>query len=392
MTSNRVPRSICMIAYANYFTDARIKNYVDILLKNGYRVDVFALGDIEPTAAGLRVFCLMQKVWSKKLLPYVLSQISFFIISTFRVALAFFRERYDVVHVHNMPDFLVFASLLPKILGAKIILDIHDTMPEYYATKFSVPLNHPLIHLMRMEERISSIFANHVITTNVLHRETLIGHGILSGKISIVMNLANPAIFTPLPAKMDVNGIKLGYHGTVAERLGLDLILEAVWRAQPFCEYLKLVIIGDGEFMPQLRQLVIKYSLHDVVEFIGWVPVEKLPGLLAEVDLGIIGNRKYNEDYKNWMLPVKMLEYAAMGIPAIAPRLKVIRQYFDDDSAFYYEPDNAKDMAQRIIELYREPSRLVTAIKNLSKFNQQYSWANMERTYMNIIHVLINES
>ncbi len=205
------------------------------------------------------------------------------------------------------------------------------------------------------------------------------------------MNLANPAIFSILSREESAAGLKLAYHGTMAERLGLDLILMAIRRARPFCPNIKLVLIGDGEFMPKLRKLIIEYDLEDVVELIGWVPVEELPQHLFNVDVGVIGNRKYTELYKNWMLPVKMLEYAAMEIPAIAPRLRVICQYFDDDSAFYYIPDDAEDMAQRIIGLYKQPEKIVGARQNLKRFNQKYSWANMEKEYLDIVAGLASQ-
>ena len=385
MKSNGSSRSICMIAYANYFTDARIKNYVDILLKKGYRVDVFALGEQEPTRSGLRVFCLMAKVWSSSVLPYMLSQMIFFVLATIRVAIAFAKARYEIVHVHNMPDFIVFAALIPKIFGAKVILDIHDTMPEFYATKFNLPLDRLVIQLIRVEEEISASFANYVITTNMLHKEVLIGHGISASKISIVMNLANPAIFSTFPKEESSNGLTLAYHGTVAERLGLDLILTAIWRALPLCPNLKFILLGDGEFMPKLRQLVTEYALDDIVELKGLVPVEELPKYLFNVDIGIIGNCKYTEIYKNWMLPVKMLEYAAMGIPVIAPRLRVICQYFEDDSVFYYIPDDTDDMARRIIELYQQPEKIIGAQEGLARFNLKYSWENMENEYLDLV-------
>ena len=45
---------------------------------------------------------------------------------------------YDLIHVHSVPDFEVFAALIPKIKGTKIILDIHDIVPEFYTSKFDV--------------------------------------------------------------------------------------------------------------------------------------------------------------------------------------------------------------------------------------------------------------
>ena len=46
------------------------------------------------------------------------------------------RRPYDLVHVHNVPDFLVFTAWRPKLDGAGIILDIHDIVPELFASKF----------------------------------------------------------------------------------------------------------------------------------------------------------------------------------------------------------------------------------------------------------------
>ena len=43
-----------------------------------------------------------------------------------------FRDGYDLIHVHSVPDFEVFAAAYPKLTGTKIILDIHDIVPEFY--------------------------------------------------------------------------------------------------------------------------------------------------------------------------------------------------------------------------------------------------------------------
>lgn len=388
-TENLISRTICMIAYANYFTDARIKNYVDALLKDGYQVDVFALGRDEQTRPGLRVFCLMSKVWSKKALPYFLSQIWFLLLVSIKVCLNFSYRHYSVVHVHNMPDFIVFGALIPKMFGAKVILDVHDTMPEFYATKFDLSLDHFFVRLIRLEERISVAFADHVITTNEMHMEAIINHGVPAKKISIVMNLGNPAIFYHRPKPDPVNGLTLAYHGTVAERLGLDLILQAIRLAKPDCPDLRFVLIGDGEFMPEVRRLVVEYALENIVQLKGWIAVEDLPAHLSDIDVGVIGNRRYTESHKNWMLPVKMLEYAAMEIPTIAPRLQVICRYFDEDSAFFYTPDDAEAMSQRIIELYRLPDKIIKTKEFLQMFNQRYNWSSMEKEYLETIAELI---
>ncbi|MDZ7336946.1 MAG: glycosyltransferase family 4 protein [candidate division KSB1 bacterium] len=378
-----------MIAYADYFTDARIKNYVEALLKDGYEVDVFALGRPETTRPGLRVFCLMPKVVSRHVSAYVFSQLWFLVVAAFRVGLAHLRRRYRVVHIHNLPDFIVFAALIPKLFGAKLILDIHDTMPEAFATKFAKPLDHPIIRAIRCEERVSAAFVDHVITTNDLHKEALISHGLPAGKISIVMNLGNQAIFHPRPSRERQDALTLAYHGTVAARLGPDLILDAIRRVRRDCPGLRFVLIGDGDFMPTVKELILNYGLQDIVKVEGWVPVEHLPELLARADVGVVGNRRYTEEYHNWMLPVKMLEYAAMEIPTIAPRLRIIRRYFDEASAILYEPDNVDDLARCMREVYEHQDRLDAVRKGLRAFNARHNWRSMEQRYLQLITDLI---
>ena len=126
-------RAICMIAYANYYTDARIKNYVDALVKNGFEVDVFALGSSEEEhPPGVRVYSLSEKHAGGGVAGLVLAQASFFARVTFLVGRHHLRRRYRLVHVHNMPDAIVFCGLVPKLAGAGLILDVHDTMPEAY--------------------------------------------------------------------------------------------------------------------------------------------------------------------------------------------------------------------------------------------------------------------
>jgi glycosyltransferase involved in cell wall biosynthesis len=378
-------KTICMIAYANYFTNARIKNYVSALLKEGHEVDVFALGEPEPAQPNLRVICLMPKVWSRSPWVYLLAQVTFLFVATFWVSASCLRRRYAIVHVHNIPDFIVFAALIPKLMGAKVILDIHDTMPEAYATKFNLPLSHPLIGLIRFEERLSAAFANHIITTNDLHKEALVGHGVSASKVSIVMNLGNEAIFRPKPDRDQHEGLVLAYHGTIAERLGIDLILQAIERAGPLCPQLRFILIGDGDFKPRVMELISGYGLQDKVQVEGWLPVERLPEVLIQADVGVVGNRGYTEERRNWMLPVKMLEYAAMEIPCIAPRLRAIQHYFDDTNVIFYEPDNAEDLARCIREVYEHREKLDTLRAGLRAFNTRYNWASMEQRYLRLI-------
>lgn len=385
MSERNVSKTVCVVAYGEYYTDARAKNHVRALLDAGYEVDVFALGQRQAPEPGLRVTLLMSKVVSQRALPYLFSQLRFLLTAIARIGLASLSRRYAVIHVHNMPDFVVFSALVPRLLGARVILDVRDTMPEAFATKFNLELDHPLIRVIRVEERVSAAFSDLVITTNELHRETLIEHGIPARKIAIMMNLGHPSIFRPKPRSIRKTGLRLAYHGTITERLGLDLVIEAIHRARPTCPGLRFLLLGDGEFMPTVRSLIATYNLEDVVTCGGWVPLERLPERLADVDVGVVGNRLSTERHRNWMLPHKMLEYAAMEIPTIAPRLRVISHYFDERNSVLYTPDDPADLARAIQEVHHHPERLEELRDGLCAFNASYSWSTMEGRYLKLV-------
>jgi glycosyltransferase involved in cell wall biosynthesis len=385
------PLRIAMVAYANYFTDARIKNYVDALQDEGACVDVFALGRRrERVEEGtLRVYLLARKYWGTSAAGYAIRQLVFMLAATWRLLVQSVRARYDVVHTHNMPDVIALTALPLKLFGTKVILDIHDTMPEAYATKFGLGLNSVPVKLLIAEERLSAAVADRVIATNALHKEVLVRHGIRSTKIEEILNVGNHKVFRPMPHASNGAEFWLGYHGTIARRLGLFLILDALRLVREECPGLRFLCIGEGEDLPALKQYAEDCSISSMIVWKEFVAVEQLPGLLQRVHAGVIGNGRETEQKHNYMLPVKMLEYAAMEIPTIAPRLKVIERYFDEDSAFFYGPDDAAELAATIRSIYVNRGVLFSRIEGLRRFNATHNWNVMAKRYMSLLEELV---
>ncbi len=77
-----------------------------------------------------------------------------------------------------MPDFLVFAAWYPKLTGARLILDIHDIVPELFANKFKSVLKHVYVSGLRFVEKLSARFVDHVIVSNHLWVEKLVGRSV----------------------------------------------------------------------------------------------------------------------------------------------------------------------------------------------------------------------
>ena len=133
-----------MLAYSHYETDARVKRYAEALAERGDHVDVVALKRspdeaIERKVGSVNLYNLQARVGKGERSPlaFLFPVLRFLSVSTFWITRRHSRRPYDVLHIHNMPDFLVFAALYPKLTGAKVILDIHDIVPEFYGNKFT---------------------------------------------------------------------------------------------------------------------------------------------------------------------------------------------------------------------------------------------------------------
>ena len=74
------------------------------------------------------------------------------------------------------------------------------------------------------------------------------------------------------------------------------------------------------------------------------IPMLEIPGELERAQIGVVPTLR--DEFTEHLLPVKLLEYLHMGLPAIAPRLPVIQRYFSDDEVRYFEPGSEADLAE----------------------------------------------
>lgn len=381
--------NICMLAYAHYLSDARIKNYVRTLEGQGHRVDVIALQSdgesaIEVERAGT-IFRVMKKYQGQNAFMYAWSYLTFFLKSTLLLGRRSFRHRYDVVHVHNMPNALVFAAIFPKALGARIMLDVHDLMTVNYMAKFNAKENSLPVSVLKIEQRLSAMFADCVICADHNQRDYLVEYcGVAHKKITVLLNLPNVELFRPVTVQKKADAFRIVYHGTIAHRLGIDLIVRAMARVVTRVPA-ELWVYGAGDYLPEALALSSDLGLEGKAHFSGtFFPVEKIPEMVCGMDLGIIGNRR-NLACDKYMLPVKLLEYVYLGVPVIAPRLGVIALYFDDTMVRYYEPENVEQMADSIVELFHDKDERERLARTAFNFYQKYNIKAQADRYLNLL-------
>ncbi|MCP4549087.1 MAG: glycosyltransferase family 4 protein [bacterium] len=384
---------VAMVAYTYYSSDPRVRREAEALAARGDKVDFYCLrkeGDpSEEWLDGVRVIHLPQiRYRGGSTVLYTGSYVRFFFRALFALGAAHLRNSYDIVHANNMPDFMAFTGLVPRLGRKPMILDIHDTMPEIYQGKFRTTPNHPLIRLLRFQERISARFAGQVMTSEHTKKEALIIHGMKAESIEVLLNLPDPRIFIPGLARRQERSrdsvFRLVYHGTLAERLGVDIALRALAIVKQELPAVRFDVIGDGDHLPELHALAAELDIEDVVRFSdGFVPVEELPEMLKGADLALIPTR--TEISTRYMLPTKLVEYSALGIPAIVSPTYTIKYYFDEDQVAYFEDGKPETLAAEILKLHRDVDRRDRLAEGAARFFEQYNWDSHKQVYLDLV-------
>lgn len=388
-------RSHCMIVHAYYpLGETRVQREAELLAKYHYEVDVLCLRKKGEPATdrfkNVNIYRLpVRRHKESGLLAQFFEYTAFFFLAMMKVTRLHKRKHYNTIQVHNLPDFLVFAASIPKLLGSRIVLDLHDLMPEFYMGRFQRDAKSLPLRLVCLQERSACNFAHHVITVSHHWRKALADRGIPFEKTSVVMNVADPSIFKPHPRRERPletrQAFHLVYHGTVTQRYGLDLVLQAM--AQLREKDIHFTVLGRGDHMGTLIRTADELNLNGKVTFhCEFWPAEDLPNIISTADAGVVPYR--NDPFTDGLVPTKLMEYAASGLPSIAARTTAIAQYFDDTMVEFFTPNNVDELVSCISRLYDDRVRLAQLAQGITRFNNRYNWKNIGSEYVTLVQQL----
>jgi glycosyltransferase involved in cell wall biosynthesis len=316
---------------------------------------------------------------------------SFFSLLSFvKVARLHMEIKFDIVHVHNLPDFLVLSAALPKFFGAKVILHVQDVAPELMAVKSTGIFRKFVVPLAILQERLSTAFSDHVLTVGWPFEKCLLRRGVPSQKLSSILNSADPSVFPESKRTAPFAGeataqrpLVVMYHGTCAARNGLDVAIRAVAKALASAPHLMLHIRGNLEAGSDLKQLVRALNIADRVVFLPRGPLETLADFVAQGDIGII---PYPSDgFMELVLPTKAYELALMRRPIIASDTVAIRSMFSPASVMLCEASNVDAFAQAILELYWHPQKRAELAESAEREYLRFRWELMADQYRHLI-------
>ncbi len=395
--TTRLRRPVAMLAHTYYEEDPRVRREAESLVASGRPVDVYSLrqpGEThEATIDGVRVVRLdVQRHQGAAIGTYLSEYGAFFARAGWAVTGAHRRRRYAVVQVHSLPDGLAFAALPLRLVGVPIILDLHESMPEFFRSRFPAADDRLWRRLLRAQERAAIAISSAVLTVNDALRDRLLDLGVRPDKVTVIANSPDLARFDPAirPARPFMAGgrLRLVYAGALSPIYELDVALTAAARIAERRPELGVAVELYGRDFGEvdLHGVVRDLGIGDRVTFHGRIPIADVPAAVAAADIGLAPTRRTR--FTDFSLSTKLYEYAAMGKPVVASRLPMVERTFGHDSVVTYEPGDAGSMAAAILGLVDDPADRARRVERTGAIVEASAWGHESVRYRAIVERL----
>ena len=386
---------VCMLAYTFYDFDNRVRRYAETLAQEGHSVDVIALRlpqrSFITSENAVRVIGIQRRSGTERSkFSYLLKLALFLLKAAVLLSILRMRKRYDIIHVHNVPDFLVFAALIPKLSGSRIILDIHDILPEFYASKFKSNEKSLAYRGLVLLERLSARFADRVILSNHLWYARYTSRSVVPEKCSVIINYPNPALFFPRQSGDHKSDFTFIYPGTLNWHQGLDIAIKAFAILAKKTDCCRFDIFGVGTSRDDLQALITSLGLDGRVRIHDTVPLKKLPELVANADCGVVPKRA--DGFGGEAFSTKILEFMAMGIPIIASATPIDRYYFDESLLLFFRSGDEHDLANKMEEMMNNAQLRTRLSEEGLAYSRRNCWNEKRKLYLELIDALVPQA
>lgn len=383
------PPRLLMLLHGYFPDEPRVASEARAATDGGFEVDVVALRRPgEPAAQEVEGVHLrrlpIQHRRGGGVASTMWEYVAFTTLASIEAARLGFRRRYAVVQVHNPPDFLVVAALVPRLLGARIVLDVHDLASDMFMMRFERrPGARAADRLLRLVERWAARVSTAVLTVHEPYREELATRGVPREKITVVMNSLDERLLPTTPPDPGSTGFTIFYHGTVTPHYGVGLIVEAAGQLRDRTPGLRIEIYGDGDALPDLEARVRELGLGDVLTLGGYVPQADVLRAAQTASVGVVPNLPTR--LNRFALSTKLLEYVALGVPVVSADLPTIREHFADDEVRYFKAGDADSLAEALADVAADPEGAARRAAAARRRYEGYRWEHSADAYVNVL-------
>lgn len=274
-------------------------------------------------------------------------------------------RRPDIVVGTSPQFFTAAAACVAGLLKRRPwVFELRDIWPESIRVVGALKEG-PVLSLLEGVEMFLYRRASLVVAVTQAFKAALVERGITEEKIRVVTNGADLSRFSPreksarLSEELGLSGCFVaGYVGTHGLAHHLETLLEAAGLLMkvPEAAHIRIIMMGDGARKAALQDQARQMGLANVV-FLDSVPKERVADYWAQLDLAIIHLKK--DPLFRTVIPSKLFECMAMGIPVLHGVEGESAQIVAEEQAGEaFEPENAAELAERLLRLAHEPGTL----------------------------------
>jgi glycosyltransferase involved in cell wall biosynthesis len=386
-------KRLCMVVHGPFPPDARVAREAVAAVVAGYEVDVVAMSrEGQPRRErvdGVNVIRLpLSRHRGAGPATVVYEYAAFTMLATLTVARLAVTRRYRVVQVHNPPDFLMLATVLPRLLGSRALLDIHDFSADMLMMRFGGRRwSRAVDRVLHRIERLAAAAADAIITVHEPYREALVERGIDPEKVTVVMNSLDERLLPDddVPAMDD--RLRVVYHGTVTPHYGVVLLVEAVARARRDLPEITLEIYGEGDALGAVRARVAELDIDSIVTIANeYLPQREVLGRVRGASVGVVPNLPIRINH--FALSSKLLEYVALGVPAVCADLPTLRAHFSSDEVLFFAAGNVEALAASLSESLSDRAAARRRAEAARARYEEYRWAVQSKRYVDVLDTL----
>lgn len=367
--------------------DTRLRKQLDDLLAAGYRVSVVTMADPDNDPyrgrPGITLLEYPPPPQRSGMAGYLLEYTASFFWATVLLSRLRLRGRIDVLQLCQPPDVYFPLGLVLGWAGARVVVDQRDLMPELLAARY----DHPprlLMRALHLLERCTQRVADHTLTVNEYLRDRLIAAGAPADRVSLVRNgpvLARVQRASADPALRGPHTHLVCWAGKMGRQDRVELVIELAERVvrglgREDCGF---VVLGDGECLDEMRQLVSDRGLDRWVRLPGWLSEAEVFAHLATAAVGV------DTSLQAEVSPVKALEYMAAGLPLVAFDLPETRR-ITDRAGVLVHPGDLDALARALVDLLDDPAgRRELGAVGRDRVREELAWERQSFVYLSAL-------
>lgn len=385
--------NVCVIRHGYFPEDPRVLKEVRTLIDSGFSVDVICLkrkgqGRFE-IIENINVYRLSHAHKRASLLMYLYEYGLSFVKMFLRLTFNHFKKHYDHIQVNTLPDPLVFLTIIPKLMGSNIVLDMHEPTPELFISKYGKNRFAFLVKVIEILEQAAIRYSDTVITVNETILETFVLRGAKRKKFVIIRNVPDESFNLIAPKQKKRNKFIIMTHGSILKRYGQEIVIHSVSTLRKKIENLQCIIAGDGEDINKVKKLSTTLGCEDIITFTGRLPFNKIIECIQGADIGVVPILP--SPFAELCQPNKLFEYIANKIPVAVARYKAIEELFDDSCVSFFTPGDADGLTRSILDLYNNFDKRQELVINAYKKYEEVRWQKTKQEYVSIYNRFNNE-